>query len=511
MKVSVIDLGFNSVKLVNYDVKPDNSFNSYEQEGMKVKLGEGLDKSGYLNKEAIQRTINALKLFRDITSLRSIKHILPIATSAVREASNKADLLKQLYQETGFQFKVLSEREEALYSYAGALKATCFPTTLFFDLGGGSLEMVYTENFKIKKLISMPLGALRLSQTYGKNDGTFTNKNYDRMERHVQKVLPDRKELYMSPDTTLVGVGGTLRAMARYHQEIRDYALDKIHNYRIDYESVDSINKRFCEMTSDEMGKIDAIGTGRVETITAGTCVVKNLMEKFRFGKIVVSAQGLREGTLSTFLENPRAFHTGNISQDVIQNSVRFVCEQEMLPEFAETLAKALISGGLVKERERVIFANAVRKISDIPSMTNLHNLFNTLIDEDNAYLSHREQLVLALSIVHTKKTKTAALLFKRYESILKPQNRKSVEKIAACIVMYDIFETIKARVRFTTCNAKKIEMRITPSKSVFPKILFENAIKNFGAAFDVSIDYFLSNGSDKNTKKSQVIRIREK
>jgi exopolyphosphatase/guanosine-5'-triphosphate,3'-diphosphate pyrophosphatase len=502
----VIDLGFNSVKLVNYDVKPDNSFKPYEQEGIKVKLGEGLDKAGYLDKEAIQRTTNALKLFRDIINLRSIKHVLPIATSAVREAHNKIDFLMEIYHETGLQFKVLSEREEALYSYAGALKSTCFPTTLFFDLGGGSLEMVYTENFKIRKLLSLPLGALRLSQTYGEKDGTFTNKDYDKMERRILDVLPDRKELDMSPDTTLVGVGGTLRAIARYDQEIKEYALNKVHNYRIDYESVDSINKVFCKMTSDEMTKIDAVGNGRAETITAGSCVIKNLMEKFRFGKIIVSAQGLREGTLSIFLENAKAFHAGSINQNLIQNFVRSTCEPDTVPEYAETLVRSLISSELIKERERIIFVHAIKKMTEIQTVTNLHNLFYMIVDEDNALLSHREQLVLALSVVRTRKTKTADWLFMRYKSILKPQNRKSVDRIAACIVLADIFERTRAKVRFTLHNGKKIEIRVTPGKSTFPQILLENAIKNFESAFDISVDCSLSGDSEKKLNHKLLI-----
>jgi exopolyphosphatase/guanosine-5'-triphosphate,3'-diphosphate pyrophosphatase len=507
LKVSVIDLGFNSVKLVNYEVSADNFFKPYEQEGIKVKLGEGLSKTGNLNKEAIQRTIDGLKLFRDIINLRSIKHVLPVATSAVREARNKLDFLKEVYEETGFQFKVLSEREEALCSYTGALRSTCFPTALFFDLGGGSLEMIYTENFRIKKLRSLPLGALRLSQAYGRKEGTFSDKNYEKMERHVLKVLPDRKELDMSPDTTLVGVGGTLRAMARYDQEIKEYQLGKIHNYRMAIESIDSINKRLCRMTADEMSKIDAIGNGRIETVTAGSCVIKSIMEKFRFGKIVVSAQGLREGILAIFLENSKGFHAGDVNQDAIQNFVKFSCEPEVFPEHTESLVKSLISNELINERERVILTHAIRKVSQVQPVTNLHNLFYMLIDEDNAYLSHREQIVMALSIIRTRKIKTADWLFARYGPILKPQNRKSIQKLASCIVLSDIFEKVKAKVKFDA-SGKKFEMKIT-SKSAIPKRLLENAIKDFETAFDISVAYSLSNDSRKTN--SQLIKINER
>jgi exopolyphosphatase/guanosine-5'-triphosphate,3'-diphosphate pyrophosphatase len=260
-------------------------------------------------------------------------------------------------------------------------------------------------------------------------------------------------------------------------------------------------------MTSDEMGKIDAIGNGRVETITAGSCVIKALMEKFRFGKIVVSAQGLREGTLSIFLENSKGFYSGDITQETIQNFVKFSCEPEVLPEHTETLVKSLISKELINERERVILTHAIRKVSQVQPVANLHNLFYMLIDEDNAYLSHREQIVMALSIIRTKKIKTADWLFARYGTILKPQNRKSIQKIATCIVLSDIFEKVRAKVKFET-SGKKFEMKIM-SKSTFPKRLLENAIKDFETAFDISVVSSVTN--DPRKSNSELVKINER
>jgi len=313
LKVSVIDLGFNSVKLVNYHVNEDNSYEAYEQKRMNVRLGEGLDFTGHLNDKSIQRTINSLKFFRDIINFQSIKDVLPIATSVVREASNQKDFLKEIYEETGFRFRVLSGKEEALYSYLGALKSVCIPTTLFFDLGGGSLEMVYAENFKIRKFISLPIGALRLSLSYGRMDDIFDKERYENMRQYILESLPDKKELEMSPKAKLLGVGGTLRAIARYHyyyyyhdQKRRSGELDsKTRNCRIDYESIATIHKKLYKMKPKYIAKISAIGKNRSNTITAGSCVIGMLMMKLGFGKVIASASGLRDCILSSFLECP--------------------------------------------------------------------------------------------------------------------------------------------------------------------------------------------------------------
>ena len=336
LKVSVIDLGFNSIKLVNYYVNKDDSFEAFERKGINVRLGEGLNFTGHLSKKSIQRTINSLKLFRDIINLQSIKYVLPIATSVVREANNQKDFLKEIYEETGFRFRVLSGKEEALYSYLGALKSVCIPTTLFFDLGGGSLEMVYTENYKIKKFISLPIGALRLSLAYGRMDDTFTRERYDKMRQYILESLPEKKQLNMSPNTKLVGVGGTLRAIGRIFIIIvimiknSSSVLDKtIRNYILNYESVNMVHRIFYKMRPKEIAKISAIGRNRANTITAGSCIIDMLMMKLGFGSIIASASGLREGIMSSFLKRPGLYsedldnnNNNNVYSNQIQDSL---------------------------------------------------------------------------------------------------------------------------------------------------------------------------------------------
>lgn len=509
MRVSVIDLGFNSAKLVNYDINRDGAFKPYQQEGVKVKLGEDLHETGYLGREPVRRTIKALTMFRDIINFDSIRHVLPVATSAVREAGNSVDFLKQVYRETGFKFKVLSGQEEGLYSYIGALRATCLPTTLFFDLGGGSLELVYTENYSVKKIRSYPLGALRMTQMFGEGDGTFAKKSYDKMLRHVFETLPNTKEFGMSPDTTLVGVGGTLRAMARYDQENRDYALDKIHNYQMDYSAVSSVADELYDMDADELSETQAIGSNRVETITAGSAIIESLMKKFGFERIVVSAQGLREGILAVFVRESKTFYRGAISSDRAKAFVTFACQVEMLPQHTVTLVRPLVSFGLLREKEKMILTHALKQLETLPLITNLNNLFYLMIDEDSAFLSHREQLILALSIIHTRKEKAADWLFSRYQPILEPQNKKSVKKIAACLALSPILERGSMNVRLAA-RGSKVDMKITPSspRQFVPSILLAEALKRFEEAFDISLS--CSVATEKETKML-VGKIKEK
>ncbi len=219
MKISVIDLGYNSLKLVNYDVHIDNTFSAYSQHSILARLGEGLDETGFLRDDSIIRTVKALKLLQQTVKFESSTQVLPVATSAVREAGNKDQFLALVSGETGFDFKVLSDREEALYSFAGSYSATNVPAGLFFDLGGGTLEMVIAEKSRVRRVFSTPLGGLRLTDLYASGNGEFTKKNYDKMSDRILELLPDRKEVPQLRKLDLVGAGGTVRAIARYHQQ----------------------------------------------------------------------------------------------------------------------------------------------------------------------------------------------------------------------------------------------------------------------------------------------------
>jgi len=504
VKVSVIDLGFNSIKLVNYDVRANGTFKAYQQEGVKVKLGEGLNhRTGYLSGLPVQRTIDALKMFRDIIDFNSIDQVLPVATSVVREASNKDDFLKHIYDQTGFQFKVLSGQEEGLYSYVGALKSICLPTTLFFDLGGGSLELVYTENYCIKKIRSYPLGALRMSNMFGAKNGTFSKRNYSKMAHYILDILPDREEFGMSWDTTLIGVGGTLRAMARYDQELNGYGLDKIHQYEIHNLSVSSIAKNFYKMDAEQLVENNAVGADRAGTITAGSAIINLLMEKFDFERIVVSAQGLREGVVSVFIRDPTTFYNRKLNNVKAKGFVTFSCKPEMLPHYTLTFVKPLVSAGLMREKEKMILAQAIREVVDLPLITNLNNLFHIMIDEDNPFLSHSEQLVLALSIIHARKEKAADWLFSRYKSILESQNKASIGKISACLVLSSILEKAKIEIKLSI-KGNKADIKIIPSSRQFvPATLLAEALKKFERAFGISVNGYIVSEKKAAPKES--------
>jgi exopolyphosphatase/guanosine-5'-triphosphate,3'-diphosphate pyrophosphatase len=280
--------------------------------------------------------------------------------------------------------------------------------------------------------------------------------------------------------------------MARYDQELNGYGLDKIHHYEMHNLSISSIAKNFYKMNADQLVENEAVGADRAGTITAGSAIINLLMEKFDFERIVISAQGLREGVVSVFIRDHTTFYNRKLNNGKAKRFVAFSCKPEMLPYYTLTFIKPLVSAGLMREKEKMLLAQAIREVVDLPLITNLNNLFHIMIDEDNAFLSHKEQLVLALSIIHTRKEKTADWLFSRYKSMLESQNKASIGKISACLALSSILEKAKIEIKLSI-KGKKADIKIIPSsRQLVPATLLAEALKKFERAFGISVSGYI-------------------
>ena len=489
MKVAVIDVGFNSLKMVKYRVEPDGSALSYGQLGALAKLGEGLDRTGYLGNEPISRTIDALRLCRETASLESVKHVLLIGTSPVREAANREEFLKRVQEETGLRMRVLTGNEEALFGVLGALKSIDPTSVLFFDLGGGSLELTYIENLRVGKILSLPLGALKLTSTFSSKDGTFSKKNRGRMTKQVVRMLPSRRDLGLGKDTELIGTGGTIRAMARFNQYATDYPFNKVHNYAIGSDSVEQMSREFFRLKLPELDRLEAIGEGRSETIAAGALVVRALMERLNFDRVTVSTHGLRDGILAEFLEGGVRNPSGITQREDVERLLARPDQPAGLADHAELL-DCLVRNDLVDERQRKILMTAAwRARSQECVEADPDAVFGILMSEDLP-MSHEDQLLAAVSVVRARRPRTANWLVRRYGSVL-VHDTKQVKKLGACLRLMEVLDRSKAQFRVAYSGGLRIS--VMQSEGPFPLELARMAALALSTAIKKPVTIFVS------------------
>ncbi len=469
-KASIIDLGSNSMKMINYNVDSHDSYKPYHRESIRVKLTECMS-DGTIPDSHITNTIESLKLFRNIIDFEQIEYVIAVATSAMRDATNQEQIIQYIKHETGFDFKILSEHEEAIYSYAGAIRSLKIPTTVFFDIGGGSLEMVSANNFEIKKVMSMPLGALRLTQQFGGR--TKSEKDISMMQSHINESLPTREALGISDgiDHVLVGVGGTLRKIAKYHQQMIHYPLSKVHNYSMSYESLKSISDELLSGTSKDISRIESIVGGNTHIIQVGALIISEIVRKLGFTSLVISAQGLREGTLSLSLQFPDDFATHTIDVDHVRDLIHMSCQSSIVSEYVEDLVQLLFTMNLLTNKERILLAEAILQINRLSAFRDVNNILYTMLDEDSE-LSHREQLIVALSLIYSQKKKKAEMLMDKFKDILNGDDKKIIKKIAVVVSLCDIFHKTRTHVKPRTDTTSTLVLDIYPSTNKFPKVL---------------------------------------
>ena len=489
---AVIDLGSNTAKLVNYRIVRDGSFEHYQDESTHTRLGEGLTQTGFLGDEAMDRAIPVLRRFREIVDLQSIRHILPVATSAVREAANGAEFLLRVRRETGFKFRILTIKEEALYSYFGAACSLRIPSMLFFDLGGGSLEIVLARNFEIKRIMSLPLGALRLTQMYADDpDGSFSVASVEKMKDWIAHLIPSRDELDMDPGTVMVGVGGTLRNIVKFHQSDTGYPLTKLHNYSMSDGAIGKISNMLQGMKPGKIAKIQSINTGRAGTVTAGACVIDMLMRSLEFGRIALSAHALREGTLGVSLAFAKSYSGGRIiTEEQIGRAVRAASAPDPLPDYLGTLLGMLEEDGRLEESGSRILAHALAHLPPTSSFRNLSGMLRMTMDVDS-HLSHREQMISSLSVITYRKKRAAEQASSGFEALLRPRDRKTVKRISSLLALKEVLDTAGTGVSVQRVpGGISFEIRTT---GTLQEILLKGAIKRVSASFGISAGYRIS------------------
>ena len=493
LKAAIIDLGFNSVKMVCYSIDREVQFRAYRQDAFRARLGEGLDETGFLGVAQMRRTIGYLKILGEIAATESIDRVVPIATSAVREAPNGPDFLKSVLEETKLAFRSISSRDEALYSFAGAVGFSPSPDTVFFDLGGGSLEVVSASDFKIREVVSLPLGALRLSLEYGDGKGTFQKQRAKSMRKKILEILQEVSDLQVSRRARLMGAGGTVRALARRDQELSSYPFAKIQSHQIPYGSVNSMSKLFLKMSQKELAGEREIGN-RADTIAAGTLVVKLLMKTLGMEELTVSAHGLREGALSMYLIDERSFHAGTVSKGDVERFVRSSATE--LRQALEGYSLDMERAGLVDRRGAVLLAEALRLVSDVLPSVNLKSFFYSILEEDSTVSQH-EQLVIAAAAVTAKNDRISRLIVSQYRNLMSRRERDYVRRLAACLAFMETLQSVGGGLKMSR-RGGDLSVRVTEGKTALPVSLLTHQAEALGGQLGLRLSLtFRSDGRE--------------
>ena len=293
--IAIIDLGSNSCRLVIFAVGAERSFRLVDQVSERVRIGEGGFGDARLRPAPMARTAQLLKMYRELCEAHEIRRVVAVATSAVRDAVNREEFLDMVRRSAGLELRVLSGAEEAYYAYLGAVNSLSLTAGYVADLGGGSLELMRVRERMPVEGVTLPLGAVRLSERFWHGD-TLDAKEERALLEHIDAQLAGVGRLRAKSHEQLVLVGGTARALANMHRLGQELPVDRLHGFELSYDFIHDQMKLLLKATLKERAAIDGLGAERADIMPAGVAVLTRLLKHTGAGSAVVSGQGLREG-----------------------------------------------------------------------------------------------------------------------------------------------------------------------------------------------------------------------
>ncbi|WP_288639291.1 exopolyphosphatase [uncultured Lentilactobacillus sp.] len=296
--LAVIDLGSNSVRMTISRISSDGTYETVAEEKQYVRLSENMGAEKILQPEAIERTITALKSFKDIYSKLDHLTIKAVATAAVRQATNQKQFLKRVKNEIGINLDVISGSKEAYFDYVGVSETLPATNAVIIDTGGASAEIVLVQNGKVSNLISIPIGSVTLSAKFDLADEISAKEVFKAM-LFVNKIFQSVWWLRNGLNLPIIGLGGSNRTLAKINRRFNNLLdTNDIHGYQLRDDSINETFERIIAMNLEERKKVPGINKERADIIVGGLIPVILLMNYLDSDRIMFSTSGLREGIL---------------------------------------------------------------------------------------------------------------------------------------------------------------------------------------------------------------------
>lgn len=305
-RVAAIDCGTNSIRLLVADVDPaTGEFTELDRRMRIVRLGQGVDRTGRLAPEALERTFDACREYADAVKELGAERIRFVATSASRDAENSDTFVRGVLDILGVEPEVVTGDEEAQLSFDGATKELVGSDHLekpylVVDIGGGSTEFVVGDD-RVRAARSVDIGCVRMTERHLVVDGAVvdppTPDRIAAIRADVGAALDLAEEnVPISSAATLVGLAGTVTTVAAMALGLEEYDSEAIHHSRVSLGQVREITARLLASTHEERAAIPAMHPGRVDVIASGALVLLAVMERTGAREVVVSEHDILDG-----------------------------------------------------------------------------------------------------------------------------------------------------------------------------------------------------------------------
>ncbi|MGQ0604120.1 MAG: Ppx/GppA phosphatase family protein [Anaerolineales bacterium] len=412
-RLGIIDLGSNSARLIIAQYTPGESFKITYEYSLRVRLAEGMASNETLQSTAIERAIETLLMFRDFCAANGVEHLIPVATAATRDAVNGREFLQRVRAVTGLRLRLLSGEEEAYYGALGVINGSGLRGGVVMDVGGGSAQVSVVRGGAFQRGGTTPLGAVRLTEQFLPGERA-TTAQIKKLNGHLDDTFENLRWMTLKRADRFIGLGGSIRTLARIDRDDRDYPLRLLNGYELRRDRLEALIDRIAALPVKERArKISGLPSDRADVILAGALVVAAALRHVGAKTLYVSDQGLREGLLYEAFLKPKLPVINDLRAFSVHNLARVYGYQSAHSEHVAQLAVALFdrlksrhSYGPV-ERD---YLWAAAQLNDIGTAVNYqdhhkHSAYLILSAGLPGY-SHRETALIALLCLFHRKGK---------------------------------------------------------------------------------------------------------
>ena len=295
----VIDIGTNSCRLFIAELENTSEGKKIKRELVKdveiVKLGEGVNKTHNLNPNAIKRTLDCLKKYKEKASSYGVENIRAFATSAVRDAENREVFLQEV-SKLGIKIECISGKTEATLNFLG--NSLVFKERiLVVDIGGGSTEFTLGKDKTIDFIQSINIGAVRATEKFF-SDNDYSEEKIEKCKAWIRKNLEILKTI-KDRDFKLIGVAGTATTQISVRDKMEIYDSSKVHMATLTLNELKENLSLFLSKNFEERKKIVGLEEKRADVIIAGTLILLTILEELNQDKIIISESDNLSGAIT--------------------------------------------------------------------------------------------------------------------------------------------------------------------------------------------------------------------
>jgi exopolyphosphatase/guanosine-5'-triphosphate,3'-diphosphate pyrophosphatase len=297
-RFAVIDCGTNSIKFHVAERSPDGSWQTLVDRAEVTRLGEGLDETGEIGPEPLERAATAINGMVEEARSHDVRAIAAVGTAGLRMASNRQTVVDAIRDRAGVTIEVIPGDEEARLAYVAAAESLGLRdgATAAFDTGGGSSQFTFGHGRQIDEQFSVDVGAVKYTERFGLDQAVEASV----VEEAKVGIASDLDKLdnRPSPDA-LVGMGGGITNITAVMHELAEYDPDRVHGTVLDRAELERQIELYRSKDADGRRSIVGLQPKRAEVILAGACIITTVMDKLGKDALTVSDRALRHGVLA--------------------------------------------------------------------------------------------------------------------------------------------------------------------------------------------------------------------